>query len=486
MGEKVTRGPNCASRAAAAAAISSVERRVEQLPERRGADLGSMQRDPRSVCAWPDPVPPGRPSQQHPLGPDARGREDPHRRGSARSASRFSSPSTVTTTSRARAIAGKGERQARMRVQRRRRSRRRGARSRRASELPGNSDAVCPSGPRPRCTTSIGGAARITSSYASAPASTIERDGTSGGSRASIPRRAARAAPCPRSSRRMVERHEALVAEVHVDRRPVDRLPRAAPRSTRCGGLAARQRDRGVALLRRRAARTRGDVVDDLDRAREASMSAILPDRGPRRPSTSTRRSVDDWIDAPAPAAPDSSTRSRRGYRRARAADLGCGPGWHSAELGTPVVAFDAAPRCSTQVARASRPAPGRVVADLEHCRSARGALGGIVGAQVLHAHRGASAAAGAGRRCTGRCRSAARCTSRSRRTASRRTRRPLPGPALRRGGRPSGCATSSRAPGSRSTSSSTTARSGSTSRRHAPACSPTPSGPGCALLSSG
>jgi double-stranded uracil-DNA glycosylase len=57
--------------------------------------------------------------------------------------------------------------------------------------------------------------------------------------------------------------------------------------------------------------------------------------------------------------------------------DLGCGPGWHTAALGSPVVASDAA-RAMLDLVGAHAPHAARVVADLEALPFAPGALGGI------------------------------------------------------------------------------------------------------------
>jgi TDG/mug DNA glycosylase family protein len=57
--------------------------------------------------------------------------------------------------------------------------------------------------------------------------------------------------------------------------------------------------------------------------------------------------------------------------------DLACGPGWHTADLGTPVVASDAA-RAMLDLVAGHAPGAARVVADLEALPFARGALGGI------------------------------------------------------------------------------------------------------------
>jgi TDG/mug DNA glycosylase family protein len=57
--------------------------------------------------------------------------------------------------------------------------------------------------------------------------------------------------------------------------------------------------------------------------------------------------------------------------------DLGCGPGWHTAALGTPIVASDAA-RAMLNLVAEQAPSAARIVADLEALPVARGALGGI------------------------------------------------------------------------------------------------------------
>ena len=57
--------------------------------------------------------------------------------------------------------------------------------------------------------------------------------------------------------------------------------------------------------------------------------------------------------------------------------DLACGPGWHTAALGAPVIASDAA-RAMLDLVGEHAPDAERVVADLEALPFARGALGGI------------------------------------------------------------------------------------------------------------
>ena len=85
---------------------------------------------------------------------------------------------------------------------------------------------------------------------------------------------------------------------------------------------------------------------------------------------------VDDWIEHRRRARPPSidafAARVPTGVR----ADVGCGPGWHSAELGAPVVAFDAAPAMAAQV-RTFAPDAWPLVADLEHLPFRAGALTG-------------------------------------------------------------------------------------------------------------
>jgi TDG/mug DNA glycosylase family protein len=84
----------------------------------------------------------------------------------------------------------------------------------------------------------------------------------------------------------------------------------------------------------------------------------------------------DDWMlqrHRPRPPALDAFTaRVPPGVR----ADVGCGPGWHSGELGSPVVAFDAAPAMAARV-RDFAPAAWPMVADLEHLPFRTAALTG-------------------------------------------------------------------------------------------------------------
>jgi double-stranded uracil-DNA glycosylase len=85
---------------------------------------------------------------------------------------------------------------------------------------------------------------------------------------------------------------------------------------------------------------------------------------------------VDDWIEHRRRARPATIdafvARVPAGVR----ADVGCGPGWHSGELGAPVVAFDAAPAMAAQVRRFA-PDAWPLVADLEHLPFRFGALTG-------------------------------------------------------------------------------------------------------------
>ena len=86
--------------------------------------------------------------------------------------------------------------------------------------------------------------------------------------------------------------------------------------------------------------------------------------------------SVDDWIRhrrrARPPAIDGFVARVPPGVR----ADVGCGPGWHSGELGAPVVAFDASAAMAAQV-RTFAPSAWPLVADLERLPFRTGALTG-------------------------------------------------------------------------------------------------------------
>jgi TDG/mug DNA glycosylase family protein len=85
---------------------------------------------------------------------------------------------------------------------------------------------------------------------------------------------------------------------------------------------------------------------------------------------------VDDWIEhrrRPRPATLDAFVaRVPPGVR----ADVGCGPGWHSGDLGAPVVAFDASAAMARQV-RVFAPTAWPLVADLEHLPFRKGGLTG-------------------------------------------------------------------------------------------------------------
>ncbi len=85
---------------------------------------------------------------------------------------------------------------------------------------------------------------------------------------------------------------------------------------------------------------------------------------------------VEDWIEhrrRPRPAALDAFVaRVPPGVR----ADVGCGPGWHSGDLGAPVVAFDAAVAMAAQV-RTFSPDAWPLVADLERLPFRASALTG-------------------------------------------------------------------------------------------------------------
>ena len=198
---------------------------------------------------------------------------------------------------------------------------------------------------------SIGGAARTSSSYAPAPAADHRMD------RARPPRRGAPAAPCPRSSRRT---RRARSGRRRSRRRcPTSRAPPGAgPRSSgRASSPPDSASERGREL---------GDQTRERARGRRRRYGSVPG--APRLPFFPTswiaatvnvyEHEVDDWIEHRRRAAPPAidafAARVPPGVR----ADVGCGPGWHSGELGTPVVAFDAAPAMAAQV-RAF--APGRV-----------------------------------------------------------------------------------------------------------------------------
>jgi TDG/mug DNA glycosylase family protein len=88
-------------------------------------------------------------------------------------------------------------------------------------------------------------------------------------------------------------------------------------------------------------------------------------------------RNTPDWIEhrhRPLPAAAGEFA-TRVGPTGVRA-DLGCGPGWHSAHLGGPVVAMDAA-SAMTRTVRDFAPAAWPIVGDLERLPFRRGALTG-------------------------------------------------------------------------------------------------------------
>ena len=84
-----------------------------------------------------------------------------------------------------------------------------------------------------------------------------------------------------------------------------------------------------------------------------------------------------DWVvhrKRPAPAAlAEFAARVPRGEPRL---DLGCGPGWHTGALGTPVIALDAA-KAMLDLVETNAPGSARVQADLEALPFRRGTLGG-------------------------------------------------------------------------------------------------------------
>lgn len=94
-------------------------------------------------------------------------------------------------------------------------------------------------------------------------------------------------------------------------------------------------------------------------------------------------RSAEAWRDARTPSAQERAEafgQRVRGGAMALAArpvvDLGCGPGWHTAALGTPTVALDAA-RAMLRLVPDEAPSALRVQADLEALPFRQGALGG-------------------------------------------------------------------------------------------------------------
>ena len=85
-----------------------------------------------------------------------------------------------------------------------------------------------------------------------------------------------------------------------------------------------------------------------------------------------------DWLVHRRRPVPDSlAAFAKRVPAGTRRLDLGCGPGWHTAALGAPVVASDAA-RAMLELVGEHAPGAERVVADLEALPFARGAFGGI------------------------------------------------------------------------------------------------------------
>jgi TDG/mug DNA glycosylase family protein len=86
---------------------------------------------------------------------------------------------------------------------------------------------------------------------------------------------------------------------------------------------------------------------------------------------------VADWIEHRRRALPPAlDTFSRRVGPDGVRADLGCGPGWHSAHLGGPVAALDAAAAMAGEV-REFAPTAWPLVGDLERLPFAQGALAG-------------------------------------------------------------------------------------------------------------
>ena len=238
--------------------------------------------------------------------------------------------------------------------------------------MPGNSDAVWPSGPRPRCTRSIGGAARDERVVGqrgglggvAGAGHRVDRARPDGSSRTR--------APCPRWSR---GRRRGRTARRRTTRRcPTSRASRVAraPRSASLGGAAARQGDRRRRRLDHDVGERAGDVVDDPDLsvhgAHDTDLGAILipatmdrerpvevyeaARRGLAR-RTGRRALLDEARRARGAASPDGRGRRRPRVRR-RAAP---------ADLARPAVALDAAfamaapgPRGRARRAGRSRP----------------------------------------------------------------------------------------------------------------------------------
>ena len=305
----------------------------------------------------PRPARPGRRATRRARpGSAAPGRSSPARTRS--NASRFSAPATVTTTSASARDRGKRERQARVRVQRRRRS---ATTNRSVSSSAGRPGTATRCDRRDRARGARGrSAARRARASSYASRGLVDRPGryiewTARAAR----RRATPAAPCPRSSR---DRRRAPSARRRRTRRPSAQST-AAPRSARSTARRCRRPTaRSIAaLLRDQMRERRGDVVDDLHGPRERHVCHSSRS-WTARPSTSTNARA-GLAGAPAPARPRLARRVRgAGPARRAAADLGCGPGWHTAGLG------DAGrrARCRRRDAR-----PGRA-----STRPARGASG--------------------------------------------------------------------------------------------------------------
>ena len=85
---------------------------------------------------------------------------------------------------------------------------------------------------------------------------------------------------------------------------------------------------------------------------------------------------VDDWIEHRRRARPPSIDAFVRRVPPGVRADVGCGPGWHSGDLGEPVVAFDAARGMAAQV-RTFAPGAWPLVADIEQLPFRTAALTG-------------------------------------------------------------------------------------------------------------
>ena len=411
--------------------MSSVERRGEQVVAGRHHHAATTSGPPapynviappgRRSAPGPDPsarpAPPDPPTRRRARPGCARpGRSSPARIRST--ASRFSAPATVTITSRARAIAGKvkvrrgcGCASSPVATTSRSVSAERGAAGEQRRGVAVGSEAEVHDVDRRRGPDDVVVHARGLLDR--------QRAGTSGAPRGPTPRRATRAGPCPRWSR---GGRAARSARRRSTRRPPTTRParRATRGSTPRPSRRPRARSRQWSSSATSCANASGTSSTTCTVPGSVT-SAILPARGPRQPSTSTRRARrTGWCTGDG-RCPTRSRSSRRGCRRARRGSIsaavraGTPPSWgRRSSRRTPPG------RCSTWSA-STRPVPAVSSPTSKRCRSHR--------ARWAASGRTSATCTSRPKRCrsrsptrTGRCRSAARCTSRSRRTASRRT----------------------------------------------------------------